>query len=382
MAYWLLFITIFIIALFGHTKNNKNVTRSLWLIWLCITLFQGLRWNTGADWAQYEYTFRTSSWDNIFTYQRGLQNRYMEPGYMFINILIKTIFQHYTFFLLITCGFINYVFKTLCKRYISLEYQSLAFAMLIVCSSICPVRQSLACSVFFYFGLPYIQNKDFKRYLLVIVACYTIHYSCLVFIVFYWIDKPIKTYILLGLYLCSSIIAEYLPLLFDFINKLPFVENLSYSSLVQHVMEQQSDANEKTGLNNIYTIIIACLFMSIFGYIRNKYKNTDRNEYTKLSMLLNFFFIASLGVQLAQMPTLKECARFGYWGGLGLPLLFIYSSRFYIRKYVKMYVPVMIFIALFYFYKASSVFSGSYVDLFVPYYSIFEDSKQRDVWLY
>ncbi|WP_294590499.1 EpsG family protein [uncultured Phocaeicola sp.] len=382
MAYWLLFITIIIIALWGCSNNKKKVAQSLWLIWLCITLFQGLRWNTGADWAQYEYTFRTSTWNNIFTYQRGLQDRYMEPGYMFINILIKTIFKYYTFFLLITCGFINYVFKVLSKKYIPLRYQTLAFAMLIVCSVIFPVRQGLACAVFFYFGLPYIHSRNFKKFLLVIVLCYTIHYSCLVLIVFYWINKPLNTYILLAIYMCSSIIAEVLPSVFDIVNKLPFIQGTSYSNLVESVMEQQLAAEEKVGLNNIYTITIASFFMLIFGYVRDKSKKTDKNEYIKLSILLNLFFIASLGIQLAQMPTLRDCSRFGYWGGIGLPLLLIYSSHFFIKRHLKLYIPIIIFIVLFYFYKGASIFQGKYVDLYIPYYSIFENSKPRDVWYY
>lgn len=381
MAYIVLYIVIIIIALYGYSNNDKRIKKSLWAIFVVITLFQGLRWNTGADWAQYEYTFRTATWSNIFSYQRGLQERIMEPGYMFLNILIKSIFVHYTFFLLITCGFINYTLRVLSKRYIHPEYQTLAYAMLIICSSICPVRQGLACAAFFLWGLPYMHQKNFIRFAFIVFLCYMIHYSCLILLFFYWIDRPVKIYILLGIYLCSSIIAELIPSVFNFLTNIPFLKDSSFTSLTSMVMEQQRSGLEKKGLNNLFTIIITSIFLLIFGFVRDRTPKRDKT-YNNLSMLLNLYFIASLGSQLSLLPGLSEFARLGYWGGIGLPLLFVYSLRWFTKKFYKFKYLLLLFFVFFYFYKGKSVFEGTYSDLFVPYYSVFEESRPRDVWYY
>lgn len=75
-------------------------TKRICMILLCLIygIYGGCTNWTGSDWDQFYGVFREASWSNIFTYIRYGTTK-MEFGYMFLNILFKSIFHLYCIFM-------------------------------------------------------------------------------------------------------------------------------------------------------------------------------------------------------------------------------------------------------------------------------------------
>ena len=97
-TYYVLYGLLIVIAIKG--VNSISSKYHLIAMGIIMTLFQGLRWNTGADWTQFYRTFNLLNWHNVFSFNRG-DYRTLEYGYSLLNVCIKTLFGHYTFFLLL-----------------------------------------------------------------------------------------------------------------------------------------------------------------------------------------------------------------------------------------------------------------------------------------
>jgi len=383
MTYWVTFAIILFFALKGvNYKHDKSTHRCLMYMWAIMTLFQGLRWNTGADWLQYYITFEQSSWTNIFTYTRGLQGRYMEPGYMFINVLIKTFFFHYTFFLLITCGFISYTYLRFVERFVP-ERKTLAYALVLVMMTIFPVRQVLACA-FFFWAIPYILDRNWKRYFILVAVAYSIHYSCFILVFFYWLDRAFNRYILTMFYFMSSAIAMVIPSAIQKIASLPILKGLAAQDLAVRYysqMEKAVTAVDKAGLNNSVSIAFVIVQIWIYASFRDRIQDEKYRKF--VSFMINLFVIASTARQIALLPGLSEMNRFGYYCGIAMPILMVCAVNFYSKHEMKRYAQLLYcFLILMYFFKVNSIFQGLYVHLYEPYYFVFEDSPVRDSWFY
>ena len=109
---------------------NKKINILLGLVCL-FTLFRGLRWEVGTDWEQYLNIFLYSEWSNIFSLKRELDD-IMEPGYIVLNVLVKTLGGGYTSFLLLTNFIILYSYFRLvvkCRYYPIYSFASILLSV-------------------------------------------------------------------------------------------------------------------------------------------------------------------------------------------------------------------------------------------------------------
>lgn len=95
--YYIIFSLVFASCIFEFSKRNtKKCVLIIWCIFF--TIFGGIRWKTGGDWYQYYEHFLYSSWDNIFNYDRyGDGREQLEPGFVFLNTLIKSVLVSFIF---------------------------------------------------------------------------------------------------------------------------------------------------------------------------------------------------------------------------------------------------------------------------------------------
>lgn len=93
--YFLLLILMLISTLSVLFINNVKIqNRISCLNTILMVLIAGLRWETGTDWKPYYSLFEDINFNNIFTI------KHHEFGYKIFNLLIKSIWDNYTFFLL------------------------------------------------------------------------------------------------------------------------------------------------------------------------------------------------------------------------------------------------------------------------------------------
>ena len=163
---------------------GKKGTRLFWLTVLLITLFKGLRWDTGTDFPQYLACFQNVTWRNFLHFERyGVASQYMEQGYTFINVLIKSIIDDYTVFLVLSNGIIMYAYGHIIMKYVP-QYKFLCLALTLISTTLFPVRQTLAVAVIIY-SIPYLLQHNLKKYLLCVLIAFSFHRSAIFLIFLY-----------------------------------------------------------------------------------------------------------------------------------------------------------------------------------------------------
>lgn len=133
----------------------------------------GLRWVTGTDWISYSSFFlENQSW-------KSFAARLLEPGYTFLNFLVKQFTNSYTVFLFIF-HFLVIVPKIYFIKHTA--YYPLLSILLYWCiynREITAVRNALAVS-FLLLSVFAIQNKQKGIFVFLTLLATSIHYSCAV----------------------------------------------------------------------------------------------------------------------------------------------------------------------------------------------------------
>lgn len=99
LIYYIIFGITILFALIDIYKpfKDKESVKVFWGVIALIVLFKGLRWDTGTDFPQYLACFENVTWSNFYHFERyGFGTQLLEPGYTFLNVLIKTVFFDYT----------------------------------------------------------------------------------------------------------------------------------------------------------------------------------------------------------------------------------------------------------------------------------------------
>ena len=177
IVYHLLYSLLLLLAVVDMIKPLRNKTVDVITNFLIIafTLFRGLRWETGTDWTPYLDTYMSSSFANIFSFDRGgMTGELMEPGYVLINALFNSLFP-YTIFLLATNAFILWAHKYTINYFFQ-KRRLFVFCFMIISVAFFPVRIDLA-NALLILSLPFLVKKDYKWYLLISLAAFSIHKS-------------------------------------------------------------------------------------------------------------------------------------------------------------------------------------------------------------
>ena len=270
-----LFLTAICEILFCIESKRKRNIFSFWVV--ILILFKGLRWDTGTDWSQYYSVFNDADWNNIFSFWRyGIYSSYLEPGYVFINVIIKTFFPYYTFFLLITNIFILYAYTKIIWKYLP-NYQLVALAILAVSTELFPVRQTLTFAIL-CLSFEYILNRDFKKYLLCCIVCFAIHRSSLLFVPLYWVlNFNFKLKQSIVIYICTIISINFMYKLFDLFNSSDLLISLTggitqtYNATNENYQSEQDEYNFSSAL---ISYINALVQLSFFAYTNNQLKKS------------------------------------------------------------------------------------------------------------
>lgn len=98
LPYFLLYILLFVFAL-AETSQELRYYKNVfaWLTFILLSLFTGLRWETGTDWPPYQ-----ELWETLELNWNFLLNVYsFDLGYVLLNAVVKVFSSDYTVFLLI-----------------------------------------------------------------------------------------------------------------------------------------------------------------------------------------------------------------------------------------------------------------------------------------
>lgn len=362
-VYYTIFTLLLLCCLFEFSKSIR-LKRNIIIIW-CVffTLFGGLRWNTGGDFEQYYYHFKQSNWNNIFEYYR-YGDRKMEFGFMFVNVLIKTLFSKFYIYNLIITAFIQFSYYKFCRYFFS-NTPIIIFAILMIMSSnYFAVRAGLSVAVV-YWAYRYIKEQKLLPFLIIILIASSIHNQCLIMIPFYWIGKIrlnniVAIVILLSFSSLAYVVQNYVSLL-----------SLSIGGSIGDVAYHYSQRNVGGHVTKgISTLLMNLFFLINYLYVRKSAMLRNDSFY---NTLLNMFLVY-VGMY---MIFTEEMGEFSRLAGLLFPaqgLLLTYSIIYYSKSKTKIVrYTAMLFFILYYSYKISGYCDGYYFEeVNVPYKSIYD----------
>ena len=384
-----LFFTAFYEIIFNISPTTKKKIFWSWVI--CLILFKGLRWDTGTDWSQYHSVFYESWWNNIFTFWRyGINTSYLEPGYVFLNTLIRTFLPHYTFFLLITNAFILYVFAKSIYNNLP-QYQLVGLAILTVSTELFPVRQTLTFAILCY-SMKYVLNGNLWKYLLCCLICFTIHRSSLLFVPFYFIFRTeFKFWRSILIYIVVIICSELMYRLFDLFNTSSLLILLTggitetYNASQLALMNQEEYERSSVFITYTNSLIQMSLFSYTLKYMK-QHLDLDDKHIILMNLVLNAYLTLICFNAIGMNPGFDSIYRMANALWVAYPFCIVFTIYVFIKKKLKL-IALAIFILSFYIKYNTMPFmrpkSETYY-LFVPYKSFLDQNQpiRSGYWYY
>jgi hypothetical protein len=373
----LIYIVIYSILIFSVLVDNRETALPvkkiiIFFLIMMLTLFRGLRWNTGTDWHQFYNVFCDANWGDIFTFSRTGGEVTLEYGYVFLNVLIKKLGGNYTVFLLITNFIILYSYYKM-SIFANKRYPVILFALFVCFFQFFPVRQHLAAAILL-FSLPYIINKKFLPFIFIVFIASTIHIASIFFVILFFFSKykiPIW-----GLYL--------LYLITIFINSNSLMQSvLTYSAglfsinISAKMLHYQLTTTKQVALENDPVLYYAAMlfFLTLFGKIRDNAK--DEESKSGINLFLNAWFlcriISSIFADMYVFARMADYFRFAF------PVLIAILATKLLQKYKRsasVHICVCGFLIIFMYYKLYT-WLNFYPVLMFPYNSIFDGDINR-----
>jgi hypothetical protein len=343
-------------------KTKRNIITFLVMI---LTAFFGVRWATGTDWAMYIDYFQQAGWDNIFSLWRGYGDQTLEPGFVLMNVIPKTIYNDYTFYLLVS-NLMRFVLLAFVSLRLS-RYPIVTFMFLVTAVMLFPTRIPYAYAIFI-FGYIFIIERNLKGFLVTWALASLIHTSCgLVFPAYFLYGKRIPAAVQIIVYVISivfaaqitGLIAELVPtilndaetdeaMVVDFADKA-----MTYTQVATGAMGQKSTIS--------YVVEFVTLIMAHFVRFNIKGQITKEEE-KDFDFFICFYFI-SLVLKNLFSDNLYHFQRYkNYFDSLP------FIVPFFLVYFKKMRIFVMIiFIAFLYYRLDKQIFNSTWVELFIPY---------------
>jgi hypothetical protein len=376
--YIIIYLLILILASLDFINVEEKYKKiTLLCIYVILLLFRGVRWEVGTDWAQFLTCFQNARWNNIFTYYRYDElYELMEPGYMFLNVLINNI-GNYSLFLTLTNAFIlgTWLFLS-----VKLTHRPIfAFAFILIFNLIFPIRLQLAAAVIcwtYYLSF----KKKYVAALLVCIVAYTIHKSALFLIPFVFIiNKELPKWMvwfLFGLSFLGEMLADYISVVVLF-SAMYLPENLrdnviGYSDAVIH------GYSEKSFISILMSAFLYFFFLYSFIKARDIIKESlvqtknkiHRGNYIIFNAFFNCYVFFNFFFKFFSAEMLTNFTRISEYFTVGFGIAAAISIDYW-RKYLNESILYTLF-CFYYLYKLKGLLLGTpYPEAMFPYKTIF-----------
>lgn len=178
----------FVYAMLGIWESDKSLnlkSRMIFLFFLLFPMFflTAFRDVTiGTDTVQYSRIYT-----NITSISSYLQNSYLEPGYIALNYLSKSLGLTYYHFQVLV-GIFTYagIYRFMFKYSENLSYSCFLFLMMRLMFSIMNISRSWIATIIALFAIEFIKKRKLKEYVLVIsIAALLLHTSAFILLIVY-----------------------------------------------------------------------------------------------------------------------------------------------------------------------------------------------------
>jgi hypothetical protein len=291
-----------------------------------------LRDNVGSDWGGYQIIFDDSESSNE-------ENSRIEMGYLYLNKIVKYIFNDFKVLTLIHAFLIVIFLHLSLKKF---RFYTFSFLLFILAQTgyifiVNGMRQGLAMAVFFY-SCKYIQNREFLKYFICLLLAGSMHLSVLfLFPLYFLLTIKLKyyTYILiqfitLGLFI-TRIVDKFL------------ISVMEMTPYAHYIYSVYMGSVFKTGYSFLIMRIGACFLLIYFKKLMFLYP--------KYLVYFNLYFICIIFQDLfANTMILYRMTHYLSWSVfIVLPLFLSSNFSHYSSRIAKGFVLCMYM--LFFVYR-------------------------------
>lgn len=286
MAIYYIIYSLLVIYCFLYKlpPKQQELLIKFWII--IITLFGGLRWNTGYDWDSYYDIYKGVEWSNFLNYSKygesSLQT--IEPLYAFLNVFIKKLFGQYFVLNLLVSFFVHYSYYKFAKYHLP-RCPILCFCFVeVVLVAFFPVRQTLAMAVLLW-SFYFIKERKLLPYIIIVAAAFFIHRMSIVALPLYWIGKiRLKDGFIVVLFFSFIVVGKLLQ---EYFTLLTLLLGGQLGEIASTYSKNETVAKE--GLP-IITILLNSIFLFLYLFFRRKYDLTNDAWYNTLLNCFVLFF--------------------------------------------------------------------------------------------
>lgn len=363
MTFYYTLYAIFLLFILIELSPSLRLKKRLMVCWaIFFVIYGGIRWGIGSDWYQYYDHFLRSKWNNIFNYDRyGNGQETLEPGFVFLNVLIKSIFKEYYFFNIFVLAVIEYGIYRFCVRF-GQNHPWIPFIMFNM-GVLFPVRAGLALGIC-YFAYEKIKERKLIQYLIIIGIAVLIHQQSIVLLPLYWLGKiRLKDSYVIALYI---FFAFSTALLQDSFISLMLMSGGSIAE--KAYMYTQSETEGFKGASYMGWVL-NFFFLLIYLYVGKKKKERYTEWY---NLLINGFLIYML-IFFAFQEGMGDLSRLSSDYFPVQVILFTNAFCYFVNQAKGIYrVMAVFFVVAYFIYKWSGICNGYFFeDANVPYKTIF-----------
>lgn len=363
--YYIVHLIAFFACVFEFFKDYKFKIRVIKILMLIFIIFGGLRWHVGNDWQQYHDLFYLCDFDRIFNFDRyGNGGESLEPGFVFINSLVRFLFGEFYVYNVLLQFFIQLTYLKFCERY-SPKYPILLYSFIMALRpNYFAVRAGFAVCICFW-AYRFIKERNLKKFLLIVALGCSVHYQCLIFIPFYFAGK-----IKLNIWV-------YLAIFWSFALLSVLYQNYFLSlaaSMSGDIGEKVSFYAHYTGENHadvqIFGYFTNFFFILNFFYVR-RIKHLENDEWYNALLNMNLVYNACIMVFADGMGELVRLAIVFF---PAYSILMVNSVTTYFNSQSKgLRAGAAVFFAVYVLYKIPQLFAGYYFErACLPYRTIFD----------
>jgi len=302
----------------------KNIFASIVIILLA--LLSGTRYHLGGyDYSNYEYMFQlapTLNHLNLVNYvqQNGLIGS--DVGWTFINSTIKSMgfnFYGLTVFVAIFFWFTLYFVLKKYMTNINIFFVIAMYKYLLDVSFIY-MRQSVAVAIFIL-SLRYILKKKVIPYMLLVVFAATVHFSAVILIPIYWINRikiTQKRLLWYTMLFAFSFILVFLHV--DVISMFGFFSNIVSGSGAQKISEA-SNGTLYGEVGILSSILHFIEFLIVDFFLIKNFNKLKLNDEKQLLMIRLFMLLLPIYSVFATSPIM---VRYGFYFLFTYPVIIDY----------------------------------------------------------
>lgn len=242
-------------------------------------------------------------------------------------------------------------------------------------SALFPVRNAFA-GIIVIWGISFIINRNIKRFALIVIISSLIHTFGFITAIFYLFNRHVNKYIWLSLYLLSLVVSKNMSSFLLVFFALPVFAGTALSEVGTSYLDNYATWLDAVDQFSYFSFIINGLLLFAFLTFRDRQTLYDHRLLDFLVNMAAFMLILN---QIARSGmTVNELNRITYFCSFAFGSLVV-LSLFYWAKTLKITKSLVIILILLLGYKKYiSNLDGIYQDLVLPYYSVFENSPQRD----